>query len=142
MKKFVVLLLVTMMLFAVPVLASDTIDLKSMSDKDLLKLQENVQNEIKDRGIDRGSEIPTGRYIAGIDIKTGRYVITGSKGDPCVSIFDENGKLKDAEILSNDESMYAGLSDGYTLEVGLGGGYIKEVNPDWAPTESIEQPAK
>lgn len=139
MRKFVVLLL-TIMLFAVPVLASDTIDLKSMSDKDLLKLQENVQTEIKDRGIDRGSEILMGRYIVGTDIKPGKYEFTGSKKKPCVSIFDENGKLKDAEILSNDESMYAGLSDGYTLEVGLGGGYIKEVKPDWAPSDSNEQP--
>lgn len=141
MRKFVVLLL-TIMLFAVPVLASDTIDLKSMSDKDLLKLQENVQTEIKDRGIDRGSEIPIGKYMAGIDIKTGRYVIEGTNDTPAVTVYDKNGKCKDIQYLDEGETMYFSLNDKESLKISYASGYIKEVKPDWAPTESTEQPAK
>lgn len=79
MKKLFVAVVAVCMLIGTSVYAHD-VDLKSLSDDDLLQLKEDVILEIKDRGIAMSDVLSKGFYVAGKDIAAGRYTVTPAEG--------------------------------------------------------------
>lgn len=54
-----------------------------------------------------------------------------------VTVYDKNGKCKDIQYHDEGETMYFSLNDKESLKISYASGYIKEVKPDWAPTNNL-----
>lgn len=74
MKKFVVIILVALLL---PLAVHATVDLKAMTDQDLLKLNTDVVAELFSRG--KTATIPVGKYTVGTHIPPGEYSVVAGK---------------------------------------------------------------
>ena len=64
------------MLLILPAALAEAPDFSSMSDDEIVKLQEKVNQEIVRRGIEKTAELPAGKYTGGIDLPTGSYILT------------------------------------------------------------------
>lgn len=114
---------------AVPGLA-DGIDLKGMTDDELVSLLDAVNREIADRGIRRTAVLSKGAYIAGRDLPAGSYVYTclatGSDWGN-VTVYSEYGEGKQLlwEVVAapeegeEPETIYITLHEGDQLKSGV-----------------------
>lgn len=75
MKRIFAVLLVAAVLLGIPAYA-ESVDLKSLSDRELLSLYESVRTEMAERGITAARSLRAGTYIIGEDILPGTYLIT------------------------------------------------------------------
>ncbi|MDO5444163.1 MAG: hypothetical protein Q4F31_00895 [Eubacteriales bacterium] len=93
MKKRFVLFLIVAILFCNVFACADGIDLKSLSNKDLLSLYESIRNEMSSRGIISARALPEGKYIVGEDILPGTYRITctGTEGEDLSNTYSALG---------------------------------------------------
>ncbi len=71
MKKFLCLLVA--LFLAGSIALAESIDLSSMTDDELLILEDQVSQEVSDRGLVKEFKVTPGMYIGGTDIKVGRY---------------------------------------------------------------------
>ena len=122
MKKFLAALLI-LSLLTVPTLAESSIDLASMSLDELIALREEVEAEIKEKGGAVEYDLSAGKYIVGVDIAPGSYVITAAEEcDGTVTVYDsaddeEKGNFSVWETLSSGHSMRVILVEGGIMEI-------------------------
>lgn len=145
--KYTVLVIVILSVFVSAGLGEE-IDISSLSDDELLTINETVKQEMSARELLELPIIPVGTYVVGEDIKEGNYSITG-KGQQTILIvhtiesyeaFVENGysaqDVPEAKgetlIIPAGDKGYVGLSVGYVLRV-VYSGYIEEANESWMP---------
>lgn len=140
MRKFVLFFLTASILLTSAAFAEE-IDYSSLSDDELLDIMFEVSAEITTRGIDV-TEIANGRYIVGVDIRSGKWEITNSAdrgfGLLYVKIYNN---VDDNEWASNytvegKDTCYISLEEGMVLELASIGSpkcYIKEVENSFAP---------
>lgn len=71
-----------------------------MTDEELISAQEELQNELLNRGLIKKVTLPAGLYEAGVDIPVGKYIVTAATVNqakyPCVSVYKDK---KDASSL-------------------------------------------
>ena len=92
-----IVLAVVLCVGLLPILAENKIDVKNISDSELVMLLKIVQQEIVDRKIEKTATIYQGRYIVGVDIPAGRYLIQCKNNDTLwteVDVLYENGKKR------------------------------------------------
>ena len=140
MKKLLVLLvlLATMVAFAVPALAEE-VDYKSMSTDKLIAMRGKINDELRERLASDASAVYNGILEVGVDINPGTYLLTCvsvDKGQEHMGIGTE-GKDKDYNdiYLRVGESTIINLSaDDIKLGIIDGSCTIQlTVKPDWAP---------
>lgn len=137
MKKLVsIILFIT--LFVVPALA-DEIDLSSMTFDELLTLRAALNSEISMRLENESSNIYSGKYIVGEDIKAGTYVLFADMPSAYyvsiqISWPDKSHEVVFEQIKIN-ETYYLDLKEGCVLY--LDGIQLAHLNavaiPEWAP---------
>lgn len=142
MKK-ILLLVLSLMLFVVPGLAEDvSTDLSTMSVDDLIALRKCVDNELDSRDFFSESEIYSGTYVVGKDIKLGSYVIvcaqTMSQYGLEVRLYADEEMWRDSESLSRryideGESLQIRLDEGMVVALFDGTATIRRTEPSWAP---------
>lgn len=112
-----------LLLFALPVFAEGTFDLKNMSTEDLLALQEAVNAEVLARNITTKEVIvPPGTYTVGVDIPAADYSFRYD-GDSfgCIDIEESNGRFVCGHNLRNGETVgKQPLKDGQIVEISYG----------------------
>ena len=96
MKKLLACLLACFMTLSTSCFATE-IDLSSLSDAELTALLQDVNAEYEKRNMTEklGTQIPSGDYEVGVDIKEGRYIFIG-RGPiyvPYIELEDETIKL-------------------------------------------------
>ena len=142
MKRFLtvlvlLVLLATMVAFAVPALAEE-VDYKAMSTDELIAMRGKINDELRARlasDASATSDIYSGSYKVGVDINPGIYLFT------CLSVSEgaENVMInKDymgGVYLNVGDSTIINLSaDDKCLNIFDGSGTIQQtVKPDWAP---------
>ena len=108
--------------------AAEKVDLKSLSDADIVELLTRVNQEIADRGINKTAKLAKGAYVTGKDLPAGRYIFTVmAVGDDWgnVTVHNSAGKLVTWEVVSapekgqDPETIFITLSDGDKLESGV-----------------------
>ena len=130
MKK-VLVLLVSVAMFTITVFAD--VDLKSMSDNELLELRSQLAAEIGTRNIENNL-ITDGFYTTGTDIRAGQYKITAISDDVHIGIATDLAAAENGDqsaIILNDHKLNAGESFTFTLTDGLvfairGSGVLEE----------------
>lgn len=102
MKK--VLCLIVALLLAGSFALSETIDLSSMTDDELLTLKVLLDQTISDRGLIKEFKISSGLYIGGTDIKPGSYRLTMTKdnGTCEIRLFVDRNTMNGKGTLFND----------------------------------------
>lgn len=87
----------------------ESIDISGLSDAELLELKQQVDNALFERLFSAGRLFPAGKYIVGVDIKPGKYVIhtssTDNGGNGHIYIF------ADAEGYASNDSIYSEYFD-------------------------------
>ena len=63
-------------LLLVPSALADTVDVKSLSDSEVVELLAALNEEVAARGINKTAKLPKGAYIGGKDIPAGKYIYT------------------------------------------------------------------
>lgn len=138
MRKRLFIVILTMVVTASPVtvFASDEVsdkvtaadetsgvDMKALSDEQVVVLLQEVNQEVMDRGIEKKAEITPGTYTAGKDIPTGKYDFfspTDNKtlGEITVTRADENDVFlwRNAPIEEDFQYQFE-LKEGDVLEV-------------------------
>ena len=96
MKRFIALLLITIMTTVTVNVWADSLDLSGYDDTALVELLGQVQQEVADRHIEKTAELQAGDYIGGRDVPEGTYVwhcmASGDDwGTVTVYSLDENG---------------------------------------------------
>ena len=96
MKRFIALLLITIMTTVTVNVWADSLDLSGYDDTALVELLGQVQQEVADRHIEKTAELQAGDYIGGRDVPEGTYVghcmASGDDwGNVTVYSLDENG---------------------------------------------------
>lgn len=135
-KLFITMLTMAVSLSPVTVLALDDIntemtaadensgvDMKALSDEQIVVLLQEVNQEVMDRGIEKKAEITPGTYTAGKDIPVGKYDFfspTDNKtlGEITVTRADENDDFlwRNAPIEEDFQYQFE-LKEGDVLEV-------------------------
>ena len=132
MKRLILLILVLTM--AVPPALAAEIDLSQMTDAELIELRAQIDEILNDNG----SKIYEGTYVAGTDIKPGRYELTCYQSTLTlmnVMLYADNTQddmLEDYHLMTGS-SVYVNLTEGMVLTLKLGSCYIKTASADWAP---------
>ncbi len=85
MKKIICVLLAMFLLLASTVCFAETVNLGELDNDELIALLNSVQQELMVRNIQKTASLPTGKYVAGVDIPAGSYVLT------CVTDDDHYG---------------------------------------------------
>lgn len=135
-RLFIVILTMAVTVSPVTVSASDEIsdkatvaeetsgvDMKALSDEQIVILLEEVNQEVMDRGIEKKGEITPGTYTAGKDIPTGKYDFfspTDNKtlGEITVTRADENDEFLWRNAPMEEDFQYQfELKEGDVLEV-------------------------
>lgn len=126
-RCFLCCLLACMLL--IPAFAmAETVDLKSLSDAEIVELLTQVNQEIVSRGINKTAKLAKGAYVGGKDLPVGRYIFTVmAKGDDWgnVTVYDSTGKLITWEVVGAPESgedpetVFITLNEGDKLESGV-----------------------
>ncbi len=112
-----------LLLFALPVFAENTFDLKGMSTEDLLALQEAVNAEVFARNTTtKEVTVPPGTYIVGVDIPAADYSFRyDGSSFSSIDIEDANGRFVCGHNLSNGETVgKQPLKDGQIVEISYG----------------------
>lgn len=118
MKKIFALLLTTLM-FAVPVCAS--VDLSTMTDDEIIALRDSVDAEVIARGLKE--VIPAGVYVVGKDMVANRYTFTGKEESfSYLAYFNskddyDNGNIEANELIDYGKPFFLSLDDGMVLEI-------------------------
>ena len=118
MKKIFALLLTTLM-FAVPVCAS--VDLSTMTDDEIIALRDSVDAEVIARGLKE--VIPAGVYVVGKDMVANRYTFTGKdESFSYLAYFNskddyDNGNIEANELIGYGKPFFLSLDDGMVLEI-------------------------
>lgn len=138
MKRALVILLV-MVIFCVPAFAED-IDVDSMTLDELVILRNKVVMEIRERLSDTLIDnIYPGKYVVGIDIEEGIYLITGMTSDPSFMMWlyeESDSKLKALfnKKIEKDDFYCLQLRNNMVLEVTSGEAMVTLLpEPSWAP---------
>ena len=80
--KKVIALLVSCCLVIAFNLAIAEVGFSQMTDEELLQAQEELQKEIVDRGLLKKITLPSGLFVAGVDIPAGKYIVTAATVNP------------------------------------------------------------
>ena len=115
MKKILAMLLALMLLLSWTCIG-EGIQLDSLTNDELLELLQSVQQEIADRKIEKTASLMGGKYIAGEDIPSGKYVLRCTyDGDlwASLTIYSNrgNGSQKVWEIITEDDGEFEMLID-------------------------------
>lgn len=146
--KYAALVLAVLSVFVCVGLA-EGIDISSLSDDDLLAMNESIDREIEARGLGEFSVLPAGVYVVGEDIKAGGYRLIGKDQQTFVLVFSEdafnayveNGSSTRDKPEANPEvnifvnpgdEGFVGLEDGQVLKV-VYPCYIEEADESWMP---------
>ena len=143
MKK-ILSFVVVMMLFSISAFAvGENIeqDLSAYTLEELTELRNSIDAEINNRLSDFSSDlIYMGEYVAGVDIKSGTYLLESASDDGFFSfhLYADKDKERDDlicnENLSDGERCYMDLKDGMLLYVYSGKGTVLPwTKPSWAP---------
>ena len=128
---------------------AETFDVSSLTDNELLELNDIVHEEIVERGLNNLSILPTGAYTVGDDIEAGCYKLTGKDGPAVMKILIFSGDDYSAYVangcieknsganptvilLSQGDEGFIGIKDGEVL-VTFYPCYIEEANESWMP---------
>lgn len=142
MKKFLVLMALVLMV-AMPALA-ESVDLDSMTTDELLALRNQINDVLKERIASNASEIYSGVYTVGVDIKPGIYIIqidelpegetTGIVWKFANAEDQRNRNYISADYVQIGDEYQIVLEDGMVLEITRAKGTIHSiVKPEWAP---------
>ena len=113
MRKLIGLLLLSSMLFALPVHATE-IDLSHYSIEELVALKDRIIEELTKQGYSEDEEIQSGTYIVGVDIAAGVYKIFSKDEKALVNVF----VYADAEAKKSfDATMYSASYSGLRLRL-------------------------
>lgn len=150
MKKIVSMMMLAILLMTCAVGYAEGIDVSAMSTDDLLAIREMVNAEITIRIGGDDNLIGDGVYVAGVDIKPGRYKITCAAAfddrEFYVNLFDskehyqeyDKSRWNNASYRFSQAALIEGgvtfvnLADGMTIEIYNGIGRMEAVQPDWA----------
>ena len=132
MKRLILLVLVLTMAVT-PALAAE-IDLSKMTDAELVELRAQIDEILNNNG----SKIYEGIYVAGTDIKPGRYELTCYQSTlPLMHVTLYTDATQDNMLelyhFAIGSSVYVNLTEGMVLTLDAGSCYIKTASADWAP---------
>lgn len=135
-KVFIAMLTMAVTLSPMIVLASDDtntemtaadensgVDMKALSDEQIVVLLQEVNQEVMDRGIEKKAEITPGTYTAGKDVPVGKYDFfspTDNKtlGEIIVTRADENDEVLWRNAPMEEDFQYQfELKEGDVLEI-------------------------
>lgn len=107
MKKVFAFLLVICMLAVTATSFAAGVNLKKMTDDEIVQLLKDVQNELVKRKIEKSAKMPAGKYIVGRDFPAGCYMLKiNAKGDDWGNLTVKgdkgSGSLKEWEVVSAD----------------------------------------
>ena len=146
--KYTALVLAVLSVFVCVGLA-EGIDISSLSDDDLLAMNESIDREIEARGLSELSVLPAGVYVVGKDIKDGNYCLVGKDRASTILVFSkeafdsyvENGSSTENQPDANPEvnffvnpgtEGFIGLEEGQVLKL-FYPCYIEEADESWMP---------
>lgn len=126
MKKLFSIMLALLMIGAA---AFAEFDIAALSNSDLLVLKSQVDEEIKQRGLDFEKEISKGVYIIGQNIPSGGYKLTAHEADSTwifLGVYEKEEDIFDSE--SKEIFSYCLTSDGDSIHIDLPKGKVLYVN--------------
>lgn len=100
MKKFLCLLVALLLVGSISF--AESIDLSSMTDTELFALKEQVEQILMDHDSSFGMRFASGIYVAGTDIKPGRYIIHTSNDQGLGNLYVYANK----EAMDTDETIF------------------------------------
>ena len=130
MKKYniliTVILLLILLLSAINV-SAETLDFSTLSDEELIDIQNNLNNEILKRGLKK-AKLPSGLYEAGVDVPAGTYVVTAITQNeryyPLIRIYKDINSATALlgipifqEVLTHYGECKVTLEEGYVLKL-------------------------
>lgn len=88
-RSLTLVIIIAMVIVSMAVVCfAESIELKSLSDEEIVVLLKKVQQEIADRNIEKTAELKEGIYIAGKDVPIGDYIVTGThEGSHWTSVY-------------------------------------------------------
>lgn len=104
MKKLVASILLSSMLIATTVYASD-IDLTKMETSELLDLRESINTELNNRGAFEKHSVSSGTYVTGQDISPGWYLYTNTSEKWTDVTVYENQAALDSNANTREDGM-------------------------------------
>lgn len=125
MKKFVAVISILALLFCLVSAFAEGIDLKGLSDDELLALKDSVMDEISERSISIDYDFSPGIYLVNRDIKAGDYNLHFSNVEDKILLFiynsssdRDNSNPLYTEIIKDPERDYhIHLEDGMVFEM-------------------------
>ena len=92
MKRFLSILLVTCAIFSISY--AEEINIKQLSNDDLLLLEIAIQAEKLERGLVKSAHIGAGKYTAGKDIPVGAYILTNEyRYSMNICVYNSSGRV-------------------------------------------------
>ena len=123
MRKLLGIIAVLCIAMTTPALAYN-VDLKALSDEEILQLKEDVIAEIKERDLALSDVMHEGTYTIGEDIAAGSYMVVPADGErhASIAVCETAETYKDQIIyeqhyLSDGDSVVINLKDGNILMV-------------------------
>lgn len=143
MKKVCLLVTLVLVVFAFSSVA-EQIDLKSMSDDELIAMKDAISEEMIERGIEIDTVFYPGTYVCGVDIRPGVYYLYGRSDNMIFTVARykteenaKNGHNGDKAYVKHDETYRLDVKDGDVFVVDLLGMIgvigIRTTKPVWAP---------
>lgn len=141
MKKILAFILSLLMLLCSASAMAEEIDISSMSLDELVELQGKIASRINELLGTSSDAMYLGEYVCGIDIKSGRYLLTAlERESPFMIKLYADASMEDAGDSLVHESIYGGetydleIEDGMILVVYRGGAIVTpRTKPSWAP---------
>ncbi len=130
MKKFLCLLIALLLVGTIAL--SESVDLSSMTNDELLALKDQVVQEINERGITTDPHLLSGIYIAGSDITPGKYIIHVPSGQSSgyIYVYENKEKLEKNEsayehyiVYDKEQDFYVSLEESNVLSIDKLEGY-------------------
>lgn len=123
MRKLLGIIAALCIAMTTPALAYD-VDLKALSDEEILQLKEDITSEIGERGLSISEIFHPGTYEIGKDIASGRYLFIPDSGNANVIICETLDDFKNEEFSiihylwkSDNDSAVVDLTDGQLLVI-------------------------
>ncbi len=98
-------------------------NLSDYSDAELIELLSSVNQELSNRKIEKTAEFAAGKYIIGVDIPAGTYIMfgIGTEKNDSLSVYEydsenEKWKYKTMYFLHDDKAVHFTLAEGQKIE--------------------------
>lgn len=120
MKRIITVFIIILLLVSIGTAYTESIDLSSLSNEELLNLPQAISAEMISRGLVKSAQLGSGKYTVGKDIPAGSYIITNEyKYSMNIHVVNRSGKTAYNLALwkTGEETGKIELNEGDVLDI-------------------------